>query len=500
MRTLSFDWNGSASQDGLITARARKAVVFLVVWAVAAIASPAQTFTSLHSFNFRDGGTPLAGLVQGTDGNFYGTTNVGGAGSNCFGACGTVFKITPKGALTTIYNFCTLADCNDGASPKAGLVQGTDGNFYGTTTAGGTGKFCTDGCGTVFKITPEGELTTLHSFNGTDGIFPEAGLVQGTEGSFYGTTIFGGTSNNCDGGCGTVFKITPQGELTTLHSFNGTDGDTPLAVLVQGTDGNFYGTTSDDDGTGKSGTVFKITPKGKLTTLHNFNGTDGRAPRAGLALGADGNFYGTTLFGGIGNNNCTFGCGTVFKITLKGKLTTLHRFNGADGDGPQAVLTQDTDGNFYGTTVNGGANLGTVFKITPEGKLTTLHNFCTQTNCPDGALPQVGVVQGTDGSFYGTAPVDGTRGHGTVFRLSVGLGPFVETRPTSGKVGAKVSILGTNLTGATGVSFNGTAATFAVASKSEVTTTVPAGATTGTVEVTTPKRTLKSNMVFRVTK
>jgi uncharacterized repeat protein (TIGR03803 family) len=481
---------------------------------------PAQTLKTLHSFGGTDGGYPSTGLVQGTNGNLYGTTTFGGANGY-----GMVFKITPSGTLTTLYSF----DLTDGAYPNA-LVQASNGNLYGTTYNGGanTNSCGGGGCGTVFKITTSGTLTTLHSFAGLDGGFPSAGLVQVTDdGNLYGTTLEGGASGGaCQNplGCGTVFVITPSGALTTLHSFDNTDGSNPQGALIQGTDGKFYGTTSQGggysycNGHGYScGTVFKITPGGKLTTLHSFRGTDGDAPEATLAQAADGNLYGTTSKGGA-NNLCNGACGTVFKITSRGMLTTLYNFCSrsacADGYTPYAGLVEGTDGNFYGTTYAGGANAacymgatcGTAFKITTSGTLTTLHSFCAQTNCADGTHPQAGLVQDTNGRLYGTTVNGGANGActdpsgcGTVFSLSVGLGPFVETQPTSGTAGAPVKILGTNLTGATSVTFNGTAAAFTVKSKSEITTTVPTGATTGTIQVVTPGGTLSSNVPFRVT-
>ena len=190
------------------------------------VASPAQTFTLLYSFDLTDGADPWAGLVQATDGNFYGTTYQGGANG-----AGTVFKITAGGVLTTLHSF----DGTDGADPFAGLVQATDGSFYGTTYYGGAGS----GYGTVFKITAGGVLTRLHSFDSTDGANPHAELVQATDGNFYGTTYNGGAN-----AAGTVFKITAGGVLTTLHRFDFTDGAYPRARLVQATDGSFYGTTS----------------------------------------------------------------------------------------------------------------------------------------------------------------------------------------------------------------------------------------------------------------
>ena len=481
--------------------------IFLVCifCAVEAIGSSAQTFKTLLSFNGTDGSYPggypfpifsSGPLVQGIDGNFYGTTVYGGSYGD-----GTVFRITPGGTLTTLHNF----EGTDGIGPN-GLVQGTDGNFYGTTVYGGANDDCfgtflnLPGCGTVFKITAAGKLTTLHSFDVTDGGNPSAGLVQGTDGNLYGTTEFGGDilSFSCGlSGCGTVFKITPGGTLTTLHSFDGTDGVYP-AALIQATNGDFYGT--------EFHAVFEITAGGTVTTLSSFCGRPGSPPDCegpyALLQAADGNFYGTTF--GV----CHYSCGTVFKITPGGKLTTLGAgLRGAD------ALIQATDGNFYGTTYYGGAydlpvcfdtyegGCGTVFKITPGGTLTTLHSF----DETDGAGAN-GLVQGTNGTFYGTtntggayASCDDGFGCGTVFGLAVGLGPFVETLPTSGKAETPVTILGNNLAGATGVTFDCRAATFKVLSGSEITTTVPKGATTGKVKVKTPHGTLTSNVNFRVT-
>jgi uncharacterized repeat protein (TIGR03803 family) len=231
-----------------------------------------------------------------------------------------------------------------------------------------------------------------------------------------------------------------------------------------------------------------------FTTIYNFcsqtSCTDGYYPVAGLVQGTNGAFYGTTQIGG------TNGDGTIFKITASGALTTLHSFDGTDGADPYAGLVRGTNGAFYGTTYLGGANgYGTVFKITASGALTTLHSF----DNTDGALPYAGLVQGTNGKFYGTTYEGGANSDGTVFSLSVGLGPFVETNPTSGKEGAAVTILGTNLTGASSVTFGGIAATFTVVSPSEITTTVPAGALTGSVTVTVGATTLTSNVAFRVT-
>ncbi|MGO9275171.1 MAG: choice-of-anchor tandem repeat GloVer-containing protein, partial [Terriglobia bacterium] len=478
------------------------------------IALPVHTFTTLHAFNGTEGANPVAGLVQGNDGNFYGTTPLGGANGS-----GTVFRITPFGALTTLYSFCPQSGCTDGASP-GGLLQWNDGNFYGTTFSGGA-----NGSGTVFRITPFGALTTLYSFCSqpgcTDGASPR-GLLQSSDGNLYGTTVSGGANaGTLPGRAGTVFKITLGGVLTTLYSFCSQsgckDGQGPHTGVVQGSDGNFYGTTA-WGGANKwifsvgPGTVFKITPDGVLTTLHSFCSqpgcTDGADSEAALVQGNDGNFYGTTYQGGSNN-----GYGTVFRISPSGALTTLHIFcrqSCGDGVGPIAGLVEGSKGNFYGTTDGVVGNecsegaCGTVFEMTPGGALTTLYSFCSQSGCADGGGPLAGLVQGTDGNLYGTtfyggaSSACGVNGCGTVFSLSVGLGPFVETLPTSGKVGAVVKILGTNLTGATRVTFNGTAAPFKVVSGTEITTVVPFGATTGEVQVVTLRGTLPSNVNFQV--
>ncbi|MHB8215409.1 MAG: choice-of-anchor tandem repeat GloVer-containing protein [Candidatus Sulfotelmatobacter sp.] len=448
----------------------------LVLSFITTQSAQAQTVTILHSFNISDGMDPYAGLVQATNGNLYGTTIEGGA--NFFG---TVFKITTGGTLTTVHNFAGYP--SDGETSYAVLLQDSNGNLYGTTTSGGS-----VGAGTVFRMTLGGTVTILHNFGSTDGETPYAGLIQASNGNLYGTTYNGGVYNG-----GTVFKITPTGTLTTLDSFtgSGTEGDFPYGGLVQATNGNLYGTTY-NGGTNGQGTVFEVTPSGTLTTLHDFDLTDGASPYAQLVQATNGNFYGTTGLGGAS------GAGTVFKVTPSGTLTSLYSFSGsADGGDPISGLIQATDGNLYGTTNSGGASgKGTIFKITPSGTLTTVHSFAGYPS--DGDTPQGGLIQDTNGKLYGTTVSGGANGFGTVFSLSVGLGPFVETLPTSGKVGAAVKILGTSLTGATSVTFNGTAATFTVVSSSEITTTVPTGATTGKVQVVRPGGTLSSNVSFRV--
>jgi len=485
------------------TSFATTTMIVFAFCAATAIAAPAQTFTTLLDFDNTNGASPEANLVQATNGNLYGTTSQGGAN----GQGGTIFQVTPAGTLSTLYNFCSEANCADGGGPVGGLIEGTNGNLYGTTFTGGAKN---NGLpGTVFQITPTGTLTTLYNFctqaKCADGEFPEAGLVQGTDGNLYGTTDEGGAS-----GQGTVFKLTTTGKLTTLYSFcsqaSCADGQFPLGGLVQGTGGDFYGTTS-EGGTYGNGTVFKITPAGTLTTLHSFcsdaNCTDGEFPIGNLVPGADGDYYGTTFLYP----------GTIFKITPAGTLTTLYSFcsqtNCTDGSEPYAGLVQGNDGSFYGSTIQGGNNLcggngcGTLFKMTPGLGLTTLHTF----EATDGSLTVGGLMQDTSGTFYGSTTTGGNTedcagapGCGTVFSLAEGLHPFVEAQTNSCKAGGEVVILGTNLTGATSVTFNGMSAQFTVVSGSEITTTVPFGATTGTLQVTTPSSgKLKSNTVFRVT-
>ena len=447
----------------------------LLFCALIPLAASAQTFTTLANFTGTNGSNPLfAPLVQGPDGNLYGTTSAGGAHSK-----GTVFKITPAGTLTTLYSFCSQTNCVDGSAPYAGLILGADGNFYGTTESGGAHR----NNGTVFKITARGVLTTLHSFNSSDGANPYAALLQANDGNFYGTTESGGAHL-----LGTVFKMTPTGALTTLHSFNSTDGSSPEAALIQASDGNFYSTTY-NGGTESYGTVFKITPAGTLTTLHFLNDTEGSAITSGLVQASDGNFYGSATLSGPS------GYGSVFSVTSAGTLTILHAFDATDGASPNELMVA-TDGNIYATTISGTTNLdGTIFEITPQAAFSTLHTFAGT----DGADSFAGLVQATNGKFYATTRVGGSKNDGVVFRLDTGLAPFVETVPTSAKIGARVRILGTSLTGATSVTFNGAAATFTVVSPSQIIANVPATATTGTVQVATPTATLSSNQPFQVT-
>jgi uncharacterized repeat protein (TIGR03803 family) len=478
----------------LISPKMSLIVFGFLVLAVAACT--AQTFNSLLSLNGTNGVGPYYELLtQGTDGNFYGTTNLGGTNNN-----GSVFKITPAGALTTLYNFCSQPACTDGAYPYGALVQGTNGNFYGTASTGGANNG-----GTVFTITPEGALTTLYNFcaqaDCNDGEIPSAGLVQAANGQFYGTTQDGGIY-----GGGTIFEITAAGVLTTTYNFcakvNCTDGENPMAPLIQASNGHLYGTTY-YGGPYTGGTVFEISQTNSYTMLRSFDRiVNGSNPYGGLVQGANGNFYGTMSQGGPNAGYAAAG-GTVFEITPGGTVTVLYSFcaqtNCTDGSLADGGLVLGTDGNFYGTTQVGGTiNGGTAFSINPSGALTTLYNFCSLSNCADGAAPYGGLLQATNGTFYGTTYTGGSNDDGSIYSVSTGLGPFVQLRPIASGPGIVISILGTNLTGATAVTFNGTPATFTVVSPTQITAKVPKTATTGVVQVTLPGGTkLSSNIAFR---
>jgi uncharacterized repeat protein (TIGR03803 family) len=449
----------------------------LVMTTFAPMAVRAQAFSTLINFNFADGAGPLdSALVQGEDGDLYGTTSIGGEARG-----GIVYKITAASQMTILHSFCSEANCSDGLSPSGGLLLGADGNFYGTTEFGGPND-----AGTIFQITPDGTLFTLHIFTGGDGALPRSPLIQAANGDFYGVTPQGGANN-----WGTIFKMSPNGTLTTLYSFIKEQAE---PSLVQATDGNFYGTTA-DGGANNRGTIFRLTPSGGFGFFHSFDCSDGCIPYAGLVQGSDGYLYGNTSFGGL-STNCENGCGTAFRISLSGELTTIHNFDSSDGADPTASLIQATDGNFYGTTVAGGTyGKGTVIQITPDGVVTTLHSFRGN----DGDQPYGPISQATSGKLHGTTyGGTGTAAEGTVFSVSTDIGPFVSFVRNIGKSGQVIGILGQGFKGTTGVSFQGTSAAFRVRSDTYITATVPAGATTGLVTVTTPVGTLTSNAAFTV--
>jgi uncharacterized repeat protein (TIGR03803 family) len=373
-----------------------------------------------------DGADPQAGLIQASDGNFYGTTAEGGTG----GIAGTVFQITDQGVETVLHSFTGMVNFSgpDGVTPQSTLIYGGDGNLYGTTEYGGS-----NGAGTVFVVTPAGAVSVLYAFGGNSGINdvrdgenPGKGLMKGRDGNLYGVTQNGGAYNY-----GTIFRITTGGAETVLYSFGAStsDGLQPYAVLFEDNEGNLYGTTN-AGGAYHSGTVFKFAA-GVESLLHSFSGgsgiagltDDGASPVSALIQGSDGNFYGTTGAGGA------YHAGTVFRITPAGAQTVLYSFFGNygaldsdDGAGPVAALVLAGDGNFYGTTGQGGAySAGTVFKVTPTGVETVLHSFSGSTGVAavrDGEFPGAGqLILGMDGNYYGTTTQGGAYPEGAIYRL-----------------------------------------------------------------------------------
>ncbi len=393
---------------------------------IVSIGPPPVAESILHSFSgnggipgSKDGAAPQAGLILGSDGYLFGTTLNGGADD-----LGTVYLITTAGSETGIP---FTGNPGDGAYPEASLIQGSDGNFYGTTYEGGANN-----TGSIFKVSPTtGVKTVLYSFGTSgpnDGVKPN-GLIQDSAGNLYGTTYEGGAGNQ-----GTVFKISAAGSETCLYSFGtsgGTDGEYPKAGLILGSNGNFYGTTY-AGGTYNDGTIFEITAAcGGESVVHSFSGNggasranDGANPEAPLILASDGNFYGTTAGGGASY------AGTVFQITQAGAEPWVFSFSGGgaisgstDGAYPAAGLIQGTDGNLYGTTSSGGKYIhpGTVFRITPTGVETVLYSFSGGggvSGSTDGAYPYSGVIEASDGNFYGVTSEGGAYGEGTVFKLT----------------------------------------------------------------------------------
>jgi len=477
-------------------------MVFLC--AAVAIALPAQTFTTVAGFDGTNGYFPIGALIQATDGSLYGTTNGGGATGY-----GTIFAISANDPsyLSTVYTFCPVrvyGMCPDGESPGGGLVQGADSYLYGTALYGGAER-CEDGCGTMYRISQGGALDTVRRFcAGTEcpvGQTPTI-LLQAADGDFYGTTALYGS-----GGFGALFKITPTGSLTVIYNFCSVAGcpagAASLSALLQAPSGDLYGVTY-MGGAYASGAIVKIGSSGTPIVLYSFCAQTGCPDGAGpnsLILASDGNFYGTTNAGGSGAG------GTIFMVTSAGKLTTLYNFTCPTPDCTDVYqpigLIEGSDGNFYGITAGGVVGTGMIFKMTPNGELTRLYNFCSQ-GCTDGSTPYAPLVQATNGFFYGTTSAGGPgcfltpAGCGTIFSLSVGLAPFVKAQPAYGQVGAAVQILGSFTTRVLRVTFNGTPATFRVASGTVLGTTVPAGATTGPIEVVTADGTFLSNVPFRV--
>jgi uncharacterized repeat protein (TIGR03803 family) len=478
----------------------------LLVLVTVSVAMPAyaQTYSVPYDFGNKknDPLSPSGPLVQGRDGALYGTSQVGGQHKQ-----GTVFKISPAGQMRVVYSFCTQVNCTDGSVPYGGLTLRANGHFIGTTSIGGSGGLGSGGYGTIFDISDTGTLTVLYNFTGgVDGSLPFGPPIYGGDGGFYGITDAAGGPS----ACGTIYKIT-SGGFTLLHDFDNTDGCVPTGALVLGTDGNLYGAT-DIGGTGTgsgAGVIFQSTPSGTVTVLHDFGGGPDANPTSPLVQGGDGNFYGTTTVTGAGPG------GSVFQITPAGNLTFLYTLNRTtDGSGPVNGLGLATDGNFYGVTEQGGSSnnpnchafgCGTLFQVTPGGSFSVLHNFDFIT----GDIARGAPFQHTSGVLYGNTATGGsaTTGScgsspvapcGVLYSWSASLLAFVSFVPDRGKVGSFVEILGQGFTSSTTVSFNGTPATATVVSGTYLKATVPSGATTGFVTATTSSGTLTSNKQFIV--
>jgi uncharacterized repeat protein (TIGR03803 family) len=440
-------------------------VAFLAVMTLCAAVASAQTYKDIFEFDGTTHGCcPQypATMAQGQDGNLYGTTPTGGVSN-----VGTVFKITPAGAETVLFSF----DITHGSNPNGGLTLGVDGNFYGTSEHGGTHSY-----GNIFSVTPTGTLTVLYDFTGgTDGGYPLAPPIQGTDGNFYGTTY-----------PGVAYKISTKGVFKVIKKIP----STPYGPLLQGTDGIFYGMT-ELGGTAGVGTIFSISGT-NVATLYNFDTIHGSFPFGGLAQGVDGNFYGTTSAGGSANG------GVIFKVTNKGAVSVIYNFDSthtANGYQAYTGLVSATDGNLYGSTIFGGASgNGVLFKITTSGIYSLLTSF--DNTHGSGAYPTP--LQYTSGKFYGLTGKGGSAGKGVAYSLDNTIGPFIALPATLGPVGKSIGILGNGLTGTTSVKFNGASATFKVISDTYLTAKVPSGET-GIVTVTTASGTLSSNRSYRVT-
>ncbi|HSC18180.1 MAG TPA: choice-of-anchor tandem repeat GloVer-containing protein [Rhizomicrobium sp.] len=395
-------------------------IALLAGTCVLALSAPtnAGSFTLLHKFRGgKDGMNPASALVADSQGNLYGTTESGGS-KNCgiANGCGTVFRIAADGTMAILYAF---TGGNDGWESD-GVTFGPDGALYGTTWGGGT-NICGDGwgCGTVYRLTTDGQKTILYNFaGGNDGAQPAGRVAFDKKGRLYGTTALGGAFGN-----GTVFAISPKGVETVLHAF-GADGDgsTPAANVVLDRDGNLYGTTV-SGGTNFSGTVFKLAADGTESVLHSFGSqNDGFTAYSDLLIDRKGNLYGTTENGG------SSGLGTVFRLTPSGQETVLHSFSGRsgqtiDGANPDGGVIVGANGDLYGATKSGGVdNLGAVYSLAPDGNLTVLHSF---RGGKDGSTPVATLGSDDLGTIYGTAYAGSVLkgscsrvGCGTVFRIS----------------------------------------------------------------------------------
>ncbi len=475
-------------------------IVFLRLLALALLGSSQISeaiISTLHDLVGTEGQFPHGQLVQGRDGNLYGTTSPGTVPAKAF-------RITPSGAYTVLHTFSPTP----GSLPPAlsTLMRGLDGNFYGTTTNGNNPG------GALFKMTPTGAVTILHHFGAVlnDGYSIDNGIlrptppVQTADGTLYGTTTSGGQNS-----VGIVYKLTLAGNYSIIHHFvlSLTDGSNPSAPLVAGNDGNLYGTTTAGGApTAFSGTVFRITPAGIFKLLYGFNAFDdgGHQPQAPLVKGTDGAFYGTT-FGSSSLNQQ----GNIFKITPAGAYTNLHGldfFKGvAEGAFPNAGLVQASDGIFYGATSRGGIppglfadDAGVLFSITRLGSYDVAHIFAKAI---DGARPQYSLVQHTNGKLYGTTRFSKTginpAGNGSIFSFDSGARPFVFAQPDTGKAGETVGLFG-DFTNVTNVTFNGIPAIATGTGNTFRIVTIPAGSATGLIKINKPAGSISGMTPFLV--
>ena len=425
----------------------------------------AQGYTDLYDFPGHSGACcpqhPSL-MAEGRDGNLYGITTFGGNNN-----VGTIFRITPSGSYTQLYSFDTV----HGSTPVGGLLLGLDGNLYGTTEEGGAYGF-----GNIFRITPAGAFTVMHSFTGDstkDGGFPVSPLMIGSDGAMYGTTH-----------PGIAFRITTAGVLTRIAT---TPSESFGPLLLK--NGAYYGTT-EFAGATQNGSIYRISGS-TSTIVHSFSGPDGQFPIGGLVEGSDGNLYGTTTAGGTEN------AGVIFKITPAGAYTVLYNFSSKlplTGYQAYAGLIAGNDGNLYGATIWGGASgYGVIFEITTSGAYSVLTSFDAQQG--DGAYATP--IQHTNGAIFGLTKRGGALSDGTIYGFKTGLPTFAMLTSPVGLVGGSVGIVGTGFATAASVTFNGTPASFHVISNTFMTATVPSGET-GFVQVTTSAGALTSNKIFKV--
>jgi uncharacterized repeat protein (TIGR03803 family) len=447
-------------------------------------------------------------------------------------AAAVCLALTSSTVSQTVKDLVAFSGANNLTYPGSTPVQGRDGKFYSTINGGGN-------AGSIFDFTASGAHSVVYALDFTNGWNP-FGMVLGTDGSFYGITANGGSLSY-----GVLFKVTSSGAYSVLHNFTGgTDGTGPTGTPIEASDGNFYGTTnggcchvstvykytrsgvfstiytydsahgtnatsilqgSDGDlyviagfgGAYGNGTIVQLTTAGKLLSYYSFpGGSAGGGFPIGMTQASDGNYYGTTYQGGVAQQG---GIGTIFRYTPKTGATVIYTYEPQQKDGggfPSSGLTQGTDGWLYGVTLAGGTDgYGTVFRINMAGTYQQLYSFTSAV----GQAPDANLLQATSGLFYGAAQNGGPYGYGAMFSLNMGLGPFITFVQPTGKVGQAVQILGQGLKGTTSVTFNGIAATsFKVANDTFMTAVVPSGATTGKVVVTTPSGPLTSNVNFRI--